>query len=153
MEALQGAILRVKLRHLDHWTNLRRAHSARYREELSQIGVDPPLEVCYARHVYHVYAIETIHREQLQKHLAALNIQTGIHYPYPVHLTPAHADLGYKHGDFPVAEHAAARVLSLPMYPEMDPAAPAKVAAAICQLPGFRARPRVAEEISQWSSR
>ncbi|HEV2687401.1 MAG TPA: DegT/DnrJ/EryC1/StrS family aminotransferase, partial [Bryobacteraceae bacterium] len=153
MEAFQGAILRVKLRHLDRWTDMRRAHAARYAQELSQIGIDPPLEVCYARHVYHVYAIETPHREQLQKHLGAQNIQTGIHYPYPVHLTPAHADLRYKHGDFPVAEQAASRVLSLPIYPEMDREAPAKVAAAIRHFPGFRSRPRVAQEIPQWSSR
>ena len=131
MEALQGAILRVKLRHLDHWTDLRRAHAARYAQEFSRIGVEPPAEMPYARHVYHVYAIQTAEREQLQKHLAAEQIQTGIHYPYPVHLTPAHADLGYRRGDFPVSEHAAARVLSLPMYPEMDSGAPAAVAAAI----------------------
>jgi dTDP-4-amino-4,6-dideoxygalactose transaminase len=153
MEAFQGAILRVKLRHLDTWTNLRREHAARYSEELSGIGIQPPLEICYARHVYHVYAIETLHREQLRKHLAALNIQTGIHYPYPVHLTPAHADLGYKRGDFPVAEHAASRVLSLPLYPEMDKDAPAKVAAGIRTFPGFRARQSVAEEVTAWSSR
>ncbi|HYL79005.1 MAG TPA: DegT/DnrJ/EryC1/StrS family aminotransferase [Bryobacteraceae bacterium] len=153
MEAFQGAILRVKLRHLDRWTDQRRAHAARYSGELSQIGVDAPLEVCYARHVYHVYAIETLHREHLQKHLATLNIQTGIHYPYPVHLTPAHADLGYKRGDFPVAEQVATRVLSLPMYPEMDAEAPARVAAAISHLPGFRKRPKVVQEIHQWSSR
>jgi len=152
MEALQGAILRVKLRHLDRWTDQRRAHAASYCEELSRIGIEPPLEVCYARHVYHVYAIETLHREQLQKHLAASQIQTGIHYPYPVHLTPAHADLGYKHGDFPVAEQAASRVLSLPIYPEMDPEAPAKVAAAIRHFPGFRVHQRAAEEVRQWSS-
>jgi dTDP-4-amino-4,6-dideoxygalactose transaminase len=152
MEAFQGAILRVKLHHLDRWTDLRRAHAARYAEELTRIGVDPPLEVCYARHVYHVFAIETLHREQLQKHLNGLNIQTGIHYPYPVHLTPAHADLGYKHGDFPVSEQAASRVLSLPMYPELDPEAPAKVAAAIRRFPGFRTRQRIAEEARQWSS-
>jgi dTDP-4-amino-4,6-dideoxygalactose transaminase len=153
MEAFQGAILRVKLRHLDSWTNLRREHAARYAEELSRIGIEPPLEVCYARHVYHVHAIETLHREQLQKHLAALNIQTGIHYPYPVHLTPAHADLGYKHGAFPVSEHAASRVLSLPLYPEMDKDAPAKVAAGIRRFPGFRTQQSVSEETKAWSSR
>ena len=152
MEGFQGAILRVKLRHLDRWTDQRRAHAARYDEELSRIGIEVPLEVCYARHVYHVYAIETLHREQLQKHLAALQIQTGIHYPYPVHLTPAHADLGYKHGDFPVAEQAASRVLSLPIYPEMDTEAPAKVAASIRRFPGFRMRHEAVEEVRQWSS-
>ena len=107
----------------------------------------------YGRHVFHVYAIETLHREQLQKHLAALDIQTGIHYPYPVHLTPAHADLGYQRGDFPVAEHAASRVLSLPMYPEMAADAPAKVASAIRRFPGARPHKTAAEEVPAWSSR
>ncbi len=153
MEALQGAILRVKLGHLDRWTDLRRAHAARYRHELAAIGVQPPAEMPYARHVYHVFAIETVHRERLQQHLAAQQIQTGIHYPYPVHLTPAHADLGFKRGSFPVSEHACTRVLSLPMYPEMDPEAPAQVAAAIRTFPGARVRPiGVAGEVPEWSS-
>jgi len=153
MEAFQGAILRVKLRHLDRWTTQRRELASSYSEELKRIGVEPPVEMPYARHVYHVYAIESVHREQLQKHLTALEIQTGIHYPYPVHLTPAHADLGYKRGDFPVAEHAASRVLSLPMYPEMDTEAPAQVAAAVRRFPGARPRVRVGEGVPAWSSR
>ena len=108
----------------------------------------------YGQHVYHVYAIESVHRERLQQHLTAQQIQTGIHYPYPVHLTAAHADLGYKRGDFPVAEHAAARVLSLPMYPEMDPDAPRLVAAAIRSFPAIRPRgARPVGEVAEWSSR
>ncbi len=153
MEAMQGAILRVKLRHLDRWTNLRRAHALRYREELAAIGVQPPAEMPYAKHVYHVYAIESVHRERLQQHLSAQQIQTGIHYPYPIHLTPAHADLGFKRGDFPVSEHAASRVLSLPLYAEMDPDAPHQVASAIRSFPGARVR-RVGTvgEVPEWSS-
>jgi len=154
MEAIQGAILRVKLKHLDEWTTARRSHAARYREELLRIGIEPPAEMPYARHVYHVYAIESVHRERLQQHLTAQQIQTGIHYPYPVHLTGAHSDLGYKRGDFPVAEHAAARVLSLPMYPEMDSEAPGQVAAAIRSFPAVRPRAtRAVGEIPEWSSR
>jgi dTDP-4-amino-4,6-dideoxygalactose transaminase len=154
MEAMQGAILRVKLRQLDRWTNARRTHAARYAEELAQIGIKPPTEMPYGQHVYHVYAIESVHRERLQQHLTAQQIQTGIHYPYPVHLTGAHADLGYKRGDFPVAEHAAARVLSLPMYPEMDRDAPRQVAAAIRSFPASRPRgARPVGEVPEWSSR
>jgi dTDP-4-amino-4,6-dideoxygalactose transaminase len=154
MEAIQGAILRVKLRHLDEWTGSRRAHAARYAEQLAGIGIEAPTEMPYGQHVYHVYAIESVHRERLQQHLAAQQIQTGIHYPYPVHLTGAHADLGYKRGDFPVAEHAAARVLSLPMYPEMDQDAPRQVAAAIRSFPAIRPRStRAVGEVPEWSSR
>ena len=154
MEAIQGAILRVKLRHLDQWTSSRRAHAARYAEELAAIGIKAPVEMPYSQHVYHVYAIESVHRERLQQHLAAQQIQTGIHYPYPVHLTGAHADLGYKRGEFPVAEHAAARVLSLPMYPEMDWDAPRQVGAAIRSFAAIRPRgARPVGEIPEWSSR
>jgi dTDP-4-amino-4,6-dideoxygalactose transaminase len=154
MEAIQGAILRVKLRHLDAWTGSRRAHAARYAEQLEGIGIEAPTEMPYGQHVYHVYAIESVHRERLQQHLAAQLIQTGIHYPYPVHLTGAHADLGYKRGDFPVAEHAAARVLSLPMYPEMDQDAPRQVAAAIRSFPAVRpCSTRAVGEVPEWSSR
>ena len=153
MEAIQGAILRVKLRHLDRWTNLRRAHALRYREELAAIGVQPPAEMPYAKHVYHVYAIESVHRERLQQHLSAQQIQTGIHYPYPVHLTPAHSDLGYKRGDFPISEHAASRVLSLPLYAEMEPDAPHRVAAAIRSFPGLACAALVRSgRYPEWSS-
>jgi dTDP-4-amino-4,6-dideoxygalactose transaminase len=154
MDAIQGAILRVKLRHLDEWTNSRRAHAARYAQELAQIRIKAPTEMPYGQHVYHVYAIESVHRERLQQHLASQQIQTGIHYPYPVHLTGAHSDLGYKRGDFPVAEHAAARVLSLPLYSEMDPDAPRQVAAAIRSFPAIRPRSaRPVGEVPEWSSR
>src|SRR5579884_736358 len=134
MEGLQGAILRVKLRHLEAWTEQRRAHAAAYREALSRAGIQPPVEMPYSRHVYHVYAIETDRRAALQQHLNSLQIQTGIHYPYPVHLTPAHSGLGYRQGDFPASERAAARVLSLPMYPELPAGAPAAVAEAIARF-------------------
>ena len=154
MEAIQGAILRVKLRYLDQWTQARRAHAARYAEALAGTGIGAPVEMPYGQHVYHVYAIESVHRERLQQHLTAQQIQTGIHYPYPVHLTAAHADLGYKRGDFPVAEHAASRVLSLPIYPEMDPDAPRQVAAAIRTFPAIRPRPaKAVGEVQEWSSR
>jgi dTDP-4-amino-4,6-dideoxygalactose transaminase len=83
--------------------------------------VQPPQAMPWARHVYHVYAIRTPFRDALQQRLQREGIQTGIHYPIPVHLQPAYADLGYAPGAFPHAERAALEVLSLPMYPELSP--------------------------------
>ena len=120
LEGMQGAILRVKLRHLEAWTAARRAHAARYSEALAGSNVQAPEEMPYARHVYHVYAIRTSRRAALQQALNSQGIQTGIHYPFPVHLLPAYADLGYKQGDFPHSEKAANEVLSLPMYAELS---------------------------------
>jgi dTDP-4-amino-4,6-dideoxygalactose transaminase len=119
MEGLQGAILRVKLRHLEKWTEARRAHAARYRQLLADTGLGLPAEMPWARHVYHVYAVRTGEREALMKRLNEQGIQTGIHYPVPVHLQPAYADSAWSKGSLPNAEKAAEEVLSLPMYPEM----------------------------------
>jgi dTDP-4-amino-4,6-dideoxygalactose transaminase len=131
MEGMQGAILRVKLRHLEAWTAARRAHAARYNQALAGKGIGIPEEMSHARHVYHIYAIRTEQRAALIQHLNARNIQNGIHYPFPVHLLPAFADLGYKAGQFPHSEKAANEVLSLPMYAELPENAPAEVAEAI----------------------
>jgi dTDP-4-amino-4,6-dideoxygalactose transaminase len=119
MEGFQGAILGVKLRHLEVWTEARRAHAHRYSELLRADDVRIPAEMPNVRHVYHVYTVRTAEREDLQKTLSAAGIQTGIHYPIPVHLQPAYSDLGYRAGDFPHAEAAAREVLSLPIFPEM----------------------------------
>lgn len=119
LEGIQGAVLRVKLRHLDAWTEGRRAAAAHYNEKLSGSSVPTPEVLPYARHVYHVYAIRTKDRSEWQQALQTQGIQTGIHYPIPVHLLPAYADLDYSKGDFPHAEQAASEVLSLPMFPEL----------------------------------
>lgn len=119
MDGLQGAILRVKLRHLEAWNETRRAHAAKYNGLLAGAGVQTPEAMPYARHVYYVYSVRTQRRDALQQALQAAGIQTAIHYPIPVHLQPAHADLGYCAGDFPCSESAAAEVLSLPMYAEL----------------------------------
>jgi len=119
MEGLQGAILRVKLRHLEAWIEARRAHAAKYARLLANRDLRLPAEMPYARHVYNTYTICTLRRGQLQKELHAAGVQTAIHYPIPVHLQPAYADLGYAAGAFPIAERAAQEVLSLPMYPEL----------------------------------
>lgn len=134
MDGIQGAILRVKLRHLERWTEARRALARRYSDLLRSVpGVLEPKEVTGRRHVYHVYAIRTDDRDGLQRTLQAESIQTGLHYPIPVHLQKAHADLGHKPGDFPVSEAAARTVLSLPIYPEMTARQVDQVVAAIRQ--------------------
>jgi dTDP-4-amino-4,6-dideoxygalactose transaminase len=119
LEGMQGAILGVKLKHLDRWTDARRAHAALYTEHLRGADVATPVEMSYARHVYHVYAVRTASREALIEELSAQGVQTGIHYPIPVHLQKAYADDAFKPGDFPHAERAATEVLSLPMFPEL----------------------------------
>lgn len=119
LEGMQGAILRVKLRHLDRWTDVRRASAALYNELLEGAGVITPKEMPYARHVYHCYAIRAPERDGLVNHLAASGVGSGIHYPIPVHLQQAHADLGYGKGAFPVSEELAGEVLSLPMHGDL----------------------------------
>lgn len=123
LEALQAAILRVKLRHIDEWTRARQKHAATYNallRPLAAAGLQTLVESAREAHVYHVYALRTDRREDLQRSLLDAGVQTGIHYPVPVHLQPAYSDLGYSTGDFPVAERAATEVLSLPMYPELE---------------------------------
>jgi len=119
MDGIQGAILRVKLRHLEAWTERRRQVAEWYAAALDPDSVRLPKARPGCRHVYHVYAVRTDDRENLRDVLGKQGIQTGVHYPIPVHLQPAHADLGYHAGDFPVAEQVAREVLSLPMFPEM----------------------------------
>jgi dTDP-4-amino-4,6-dideoxygalactose transaminase len=120
MEGIQGAVLRVKLRHLDDWTESRREAAARYDELLVDSGVETPPPASDARHVYHIYAVRTASRQAWQDALQQQGIQTGVHYPVPVHLQPAFADLAYRAGQFPAAERAAKEVLSLPMFPELS---------------------------------
>ena len=120
MDGFQGAVLRVKLRHLDHWTEARCSNARRYNQLLSDCDLQTPVEMPWGRHVYHVYTIRTPDRDALHSSLTNDGIQTGIHYPIPVHLQPAYSDLGYGPGSFPNAEKAADEVLSLPLYPELS---------------------------------
>jgi dTDP-4-amino-4,6-dideoxygalactose transaminase len=131
MEGFQGAILRVKLRHLDRWTEMRRAHARHYTELLKGGDVVVPTVRSETRHVWHVYGIRTKDRQTLQQSLQEQGVQTNIHYPFPVHLLPAWADLGYSEGAFPQAEAAAREELSLPMYPELTPGQVEQVCAAV----------------------
>jgi dTDP-4-amino-4,6-dideoxygalactose transaminase len=134
LEGLQGAVLRVKLRYLEAWTEARRAAAARYDALLADSGVPTPAVLPNVRHVYHIYATRTANREKWQSALQARGIATGIHYPTPVHLLPAYADLGYKGGAFPHSEQAANEVLSLPMYPELTAEMQRQVAEALIDL-------------------
>jgi dTDP-4-amino-4,6-dideoxygalactose transaminase len=122
MDAIQGAILRVKLRHLESWNEARRTHAARYDRLLQDTGITTPRALPDTRHVYHVYAVRHRKRDALKAALAARSIETGIHYPIPVHLQKACADLGYTRGAFPHSERVADQVLSLPMFPELSDA-------------------------------
>jgi dTDP-4-amino-4,6-dideoxygalactose transaminase len=119
MDNIQGAVLRVKLRYLERWTEARRANAAIYHEMLKGSGVVIPVTAPERRHVFHVYAIRSPRRQALTGFLLARDIEFGIHYPEPIHLTRAHADLGYQQGDFPIAEAVSEQILSLPLWPEM----------------------------------
>jgi dTDP-4-amino-4,6-dideoxygalactose transaminase len=131
LDGMQGAVLRVKLRHLERWTEARRAAASHYDTLLADTGIVTPHAMPWARHVYHIYAIRTPARAAWQAALLAAGVQTGIHYPTPVHLLPAYGNLGGAPGDFPVAEQAANEVLSLPMFPELTAVQRERVADAV----------------------
>src|SRR5678815_4756160 len=122
MDGIQGAVLGVKLKHLESWTEARRAHAKTYARALAETQVVPPIERQGVRHVYHVYVVRSSDRDGLRARLTDAGVQTGVHYPIPVHLQPAYRNLGYGTGDFPVAEAIAREILSLPMFPEMTDA-------------------------------
>jgi len=121
LDSLQAGILSVKLRHLAEWNRKRRAAAQRYDEMLSSVdGVTAPLQPEWSRSVYHLYVVRVQDRTGLQKQLAEAKIDTGIHYPVPLHLQQAYKHFGYKQGDFPVTERVCSEILSLPMYPQLE---------------------------------
>jgi dTDP-4-amino-4,6-dideoxygalactose transaminase len=117
---------------------MRREHASSYRQLLDDSNSTPPPDPRNCRHVYHVYAIRVTERASVQEQLSIRGIQTNIHYPIPVHLQPAYADLGYGAGDFPVAESLANTVLSLPMFPELTDNQLEEVARAVLATAGRR---------------
>lgn len=133
LDTLQAAILRVKLRRLEAWNEARRRAAARYDALLADTGLGLPRVAPWARHVYHLYVVQTPERARLQAALDAAGVAHGMHYPVPVHLQPAFADLGQGPGSFPVSEALAPRILSLPMFPELTEEQIGRVAAA-CRL-------------------
>jgi dTDP-4-amino-4,6-dideoxygalactose transaminase len=120
LDAIQAGILTVKLRHLSEWNRKRQVAACRYDELFSSVnGVIAPYCPDWARAVYHLYVIRVQGRVGLQQHLAEANVDTGIHYPVPLHLQKAYQGFGYKQGDFPTAERAASEIVSLPMFPQL----------------------------------
>jgi dTDP-4-amino-4,6-dideoxygalactose transaminase len=120
-DTMQAAVLLTKIKYLDRWNQRRQEHALLYNELLSQIpGIVPPTVVEQVMHVYHLYVIrvEQGSRDELRQHLHERGVQTGIHYPKPIHLTQAFA--GLRNNTFPVAEEYAHKILSLPMYPELE---------------------------------
>lgn len=121
LDEIQAAVLRVKLRHLDDWNKARRGRAKVYRDLLSTVAsLQLPIEESHAEGVYHLYVIGARGRDELQLRLASKGISTGIHYPIPVHLQEAYRHLEIKSGTFPYTEAAAKRILSLPMFPELE---------------------------------
>lgn len=124
MDGIQGAVLNVKLKHLDNWTSKRREVAEKYTNAFKMIsGLIPPKERNNSKHVYHLYEIgleSKDKRNQLMEYLKANGIQSGLHYPIPTHLQSAYSGLGYKEGDFPITEQCADKLLSLPIYAEMS---------------------------------
>ncbi|HZY98829.1 MAG TPA: DegT/DnrJ/EryC1/StrS family aminotransferase [Candidatus Baltobacteraceae bacterium] len=120
LDSLQAAVLDVKLRYLDEWNERRRDHAALYDALLKAAGFSAPKNLAADGHVYHLYVTQVADRENVQRQLSERGIQTGIHYPIPIHLQPAYAELGLRSGSFPATEAAASKILSLPMYPELS---------------------------------
>lgn len=120
LDALQAAVLKVKLPHLDRWNEARRLVADQYNQLFDRSLVATPVERDNTEHVYHLYVIRVEDRDGLRKYLGQKNIYTGIHYPIPIHLQHAYKDLGYRKGDFPISETCADHIVSLPMYPELS---------------------------------
>ncbi len=131
LDTIQAAVLRVKLRHLDQWNEARRAHAALYTGLLQESGLELPWARPDVEHVYHLYVVQTDRRDQLLAALRAEGIGAALHYPVPIHLQEAYRDRGLGLGAFPVTERAAARLLSVPMYPELTPPQIERVASAL----------------------
>ena len=132
LEGIQGAVLGVKLKHLDRWNDARRRLAARYDQKLRGVGdLILPVDRKHGRHVYHLYAVRSPSRERIFARFAERNIARASHYPIPIHLQEAYAGLGLGKGSFPVAEAAAAQTFSLPLYPELTEAQQDQVVEAV----------------------
>jgi dTDP-4-amino-4,6-dideoxygalactose transaminase len=122
MDGIQGAVLQIKLRHLEKGNGLRRSHAAHYDAAFREIDeLVTPFCPAHLTPVYHIYAVRVQERNRVMRFLADKGIGTGVHYPVPIHLQEAYRDLGYGPGSFPIAEKCAEEFLSLPMFPELTP--------------------------------
>jgi dTDP-4-amino-4,6-dideoxygalactose transaminase len=132
MDGIQGAVLAIKLKHLDAANARRRAHAQHYDKLLGTVhGVMTPRVEAHNEHVFHIYGVRVQERDRMLKEMASLGISCAIHYPVPVHLQEAYRSLGHSRGAFPVAEKCADEFLSLPMYPELSEAQVRAVADAL----------------------
>jgi dTDP-4-amino-4,6-dideoxygalactose transaminase len=131
MEGIQGAVLGIKLKHLEKWTRERQRVAHRYHELLADTPLKLPREAPYAESAWHLYVVRHPRRDGLKKHLEEHHIGCALHYPLPLHLQKCYANLGHAQGDFPVSEQAACECLSLPIYPELTDAQIERVAAMI----------------------
>ena len=140
LDALQAGLLHVKLNHLAKWNEQRRAHAAAYNRLFEQAGaaVRVPFEPSWSKAVYHLYVVRVADREGLMNFLKTAEIGTGIHYPIPLHLQKAYANLKYAKGDFPRAEKAAAEILSLPMFPNLTQEQQARVVGQVQRFVGLK---------------
>lgn len=122
LDAVQAAVLLVKLKHLDMWTKARQENAARYDKRLNELKIPliTPVRVKNCRHIYNQYVIESDDRDNLRAFLADRGIGTEVYYPVPLHMQKCFSDLGYRQGDCPKAERAAQRTLALPIYPELS---------------------------------
>jgi len=135
LEGVQGAVLGVKMKYIEGWTESRRTHAARYSQLLAGSPYRPSVPPAHLRHVQHVYAVRHPKRDALMAYLNSRGVSTGIHYPIPVHLQKCFAELGHGPGDFPNSERAASETLSLPMFPELSLAQQDEVVAALNEWP------------------
>lgn len=138
LDAMQAAVLRVKLRHLESWHESRQRNAARYRDLFEEAGLSspegpivPPVEAGHGRHIYHQFVIRCERRDELRGYLAENGIGSAVYYPVPLHLQECFEGLGYSAGEFPVAESAARDCLALPIYPELTAEAAAEVVSAL----------------------
>jgi len=119
LDNLQAALLNVKMKYLENWTERRRAFAERYYDGLSDLPMIVPQDKSYEKAVYHTFIIQTEERDELKEHLARKGVDTKVHYPIPIHFQVAAKGLGYKKGDFPITEKQAETILSIPIYPEL----------------------------------
>ena len=139
LDAMQAAILRIKLPHLGKSNENRRRAAENYNHLLQEVGgVKAPSEPEWSRGIYHLYVVRVQQRDEVQRHLGELNIGTGLHYPVPLHLQKAYEHLGYSQGDFPVTEQLARELLSLPMFPDIQKDQQAQVVEALAAMEVLR---------------
>ncbi len=145
LDSIQAGLLHVKLAHLAKWNARRREHASEYTRLLKSVAgaLTLPFEPSWSRAVYHLYVVRTDDREGLMDHLKKANIGTGIHYPIPLHLQKAYASMGYRAGDFPVSEKAAAEIVSLPMFPQLTSEQLARVVKEVANFTSTTSRKQV----------